>query len=70
MGRGLPRLKMSKGYVQPLRRDENPGADPLEECLCGHLREDHAHNGTPGDCKRNASSGYRCSCPSFEPVSQ
>lgn len=38
-------------------------ADPFEECLCGHIREDHS-----GGCQRDASSGYRCSCPSFEAV--
>lgn len=39
-----------------------PQDDPADECLCGHDREQHDENG----CQGVASSGYRCSCPSFE----
>lgn len=33
----------------------------VEPCECGHERGDH-----DGECRELASSGFRCSCPSFK----
>ena len=37
--------------------------DPLDDCECGHEREDHDEL---EGCRAIASSGYECACDGFE----
>lgn len=34
----------------------------METCVCGHDRDEHEDGGA---CREDASSGFRCACPSF-----